>query len=160
MATLYEISGEMMMLMEMMEEDPNSEVIKDTLEGLGGELEQKAEGYCKAIAEYDHTADSLSMEIERLQAKKVAAERNAKRLKDALFMAMLHTNTPKIKGKLFSLSIRNNAVSLDKVPEKLPAKYLVPAEPKVDRKLLLSDVKAGIVVEGVTTKQTQSLMIK
>jgi len=49
---------------------------------------------------------------------------------------------------------------LDQVPERLPEKYLIPQEPKIDRKQLLADVKTGVVVDGVTTKRTQSLIIK
>ena len=50
MSTLYEIKDELQEIMLMMDEDPDNEVIVDTLEALKGELEVKAEGYCKVIA--------------------------------------------------------------------------------------------------------------
>lgn len=160
MNTLYQIKDELQELMLMMDEDPDNEVIADTLEALRGELEIKAEGYCKAIAEYEHRAAAIKKEIDRLDERKTVAENNAKKLKDALFDAMKVTGNEKIRGDLFYLYIKNNAESLDQVPEKLPDKYLIPQPSKVDRKQLLKDIKAGVQVDGVTTKRTQSLIIK
>ena len=160
MSNLYEIKDELQEIMLMMDEDPDNEVIVDTLEALKGELEVKAEGYCKVIAEYEHRAAAIKEEIDRLTKRKDTAENNAKRLKKALFDAMKVTGNEKIRGDLFYLYIKNNAESLDQVPEKLPDKYLIPQPSKVDRKQLLADVKAGVQVDGVTTKRTQSLIIK
>ena len=160
MSTIYEITDDVLALMQMMEEDPENEVIKDTLEALSGELDIKAEGYCKAIAEYKAREAALDAAITDLTQKKQSVTGNIDRLKKALFDAMKATGKEKIKGILFYLYIKNNAESLDQVPEKLPEKYVVQQEPKIDRRQLLADVKSGIKVKGVTTKKTQSLIIK
>lgn len=160
MNTLFKIADEVTILKDMMEEDPENEVIKDTLEGLDGELEIKAEDYCKVIKEFAARAENLKKLIEELEAKKSSAEANADRLKKALFAAMKATGKEKIRGDIFYLYIKNNAESLDQVPDNLPDKYLIPQEPKVDKRTLLADVKAGTVIEGVTTKRTQCLVIK
>ncbi len=160
MSTIYEITDDVLALMQMMEEDPENEVIKDTLEALSGELDIKAEGYCKAIAEYKAREAALDAAIADLTQKRQSVSGNVDRLKKALFDAMKATGKEKIKGILFYLYIKNNAESLDQVPEKLPEKYVVPQEPKIDRRQLLADVKSGIKVDGVTTKKTQSLIIK
>ena len=48
MSTLYELTGQYMDLMEMAEEaDPD--VLRDTLEGIEGEIEDKADNYAKVI---------------------------------------------------------------------------------------------------------------
>lgn len=159
-STIYEITDDVLALMQMMEEDPENEVIKDTLEALNGELDVKAEDYCKVIAEFKAREAALASAIESLTQKKQSVTGNINRLKMALFNAMKVTGKEKIKGDLFYLYIKNNAESLDQVPEKLPEKYLVPQEPKVDRKQLLADIKSGVVVDGVTTKRTQCLIIK
>lgn len=160
MSTIYEITDDVLALMQMMEEDSDNEVIKDTLEALNGELDIKAESYCKVIAEFKAKEAALISAIESLTQKKQSVSGNIDRLKIALFGAMKATGKEKIKGDLFYLYIKNNAESLDSVPEKLPEKYMIPQEPKVDRKQLLADVKSGLVVDGVTTKRTQSLIIK
>lgn len=49
MSTLYEITGQYLELYKMMESADNLEmkVITDTLDGMDGELEEKADGYAK-----------------------------------------------------------------------------------------------------------------
>lgn len=160
MSTIYEITDDVLALMQMMEEDPDNEVIKDTLEALNGELDVKAESYCKVIAEFKAREEVLSSTIEKLTQKKQMVSSNINRLNKALFEAMQATGKERIRGDIFHLYIKKNALSLDQVPEKLPKKYLVPQEPKVDRKQLLADIKSGVKVKGVTTKTTQSLIIK
>lgn len=160
MSTIYEITDDVLALMQMMEEDPDNDVIRDTLEALNGELDVKAEGYCKVIAEFKAKEAALTSAIESLTQKKQSVSGNIDRLKKALQDAMTATGKTKIKGDLFYLYIKNNAESLDSVPEKLPAKYLIPQEPKIDRRQLLTDIKAGAIVDGVTTRRTQSLIIK
>lgn len=160
MSTLYEIKGELFELMQMMEEDPENPVIADTLEALKGELELKAEGYCKVIQEFLAQAARIKEEIARLKIREERAEKNAKKMKDALYAAMLDTDTQRIRGTLFTLYIKNNAESLDLIPDNLPDRYLINQDPVVNKKLLLADIKAGTKVEGVTTKRTQSLIIR
>lgn len=160
MSTIYEITDDVLALMQMMEEDPENEVIKDTLEALKGELDVKAESYCKVIAEFKAKEDALASAIDSLSQKKQSVTANIDRLKKALFESMKATGKEKIKGDLFYLYIKNNAESLDQLPEKLPEKYMVPQEPKVDKRQLLADIKSGVKVDGVTTKKTQSLIIK
>lgn len=160
MSTIYEITDDVLSLMQMMEEDPENEVIKDTLEALSGELDVKAENYCKVMAEFKAREEVLASTIEKLLQKKQSVSNNISRLNKALFDAMQATGKERIRGDIFHLYIKNNALSLDQVPEKLPKKYLVPQEPKIDRKQLLADIKSGVKVKGVTTKTTQSLIIK
>lgn len=160
MSTIYEITDDVLALMQMMEEDPENEVIKDTLEALKGELDVKAESYCKVIAEFKAKEDALASAIDSLSQKKQSVTANIARLKKALFESMKATGKEKIKGDLFYLYIKNNAESLDQLPEKLPEKYMVPQEPTIDRRQLLADIKSGVKVDGVTTKKTQSLIIK
>lgn len=160
MSTIYEITDDVLALIQMMEEDPENEVIKDTLEALSGELDVKAESYCKVIAEFKAKEDALASAIDSLSQKKQSVTANIDRLKKALFESMKATGKEKIKGDLFYLYIKNNAESLDQVPDKLPEKYMVPQEPKIDKRQLLADVKSGVKVDGVTTKKTQSLIIK
>ena len=51
MSTLYEITGDYLRLLEMLEEEEaiDSKTFADTLEGIEGELEDKADGYARVI---------------------------------------------------------------------------------------------------------------
>ena len=62
--TLREITGEMMQLMIMLEDEPDSDVLKDTLEGLSGELDTKAENYVYVIKEYEGQIENIKKEIQ------------------------------------------------------------------------------------------------
>lgn len=58
MSTLYEITGQYLELYEMMEsaDELEMKVIEDTLDGMDGELEEKAENYAIIMAELDADA--------------------------------------------------------------------------------------------------------
>lgn len=160
MSTLYELDNECMELMEMLEEDPGSEIVMDTLEALHGELDAKYEGYCKVIREMESRSKAIKEEIDRLDERKSVADNAVKKLRNALFQSMVLTGRKKIDGTIFKLLVKNNPVQLDQIPDSLPDDYMIPQEPKIDKKKLLADVKAGIDVPGVTLKQGQCLMIK
>ena len=69
----------------------------------------------------------------------------------------------KFKTDIHSYSISKNAPSLNILDAtKIPEKYMVVQEPKLDRKMLLADVKANPEeFKGIAeTKQTESLKIR
>ena len=60
MATLYELTGEFLQLMNMLEdEDCDEQCIMDTLESVEYEIEDKADGYAKIISYIRNTVDRL-----------------------------------------------------------------------------------------------------
>ena len=165
--TLREITGEMMQLMIMLEDEPDSDVLKDTLESLAGELDVKAESYVYVIKEYEGQIENIKKEIERLTARKKVAENAIERLKNALLYAMQTTGTKKCGGDLYTISVRNNTPQLGQLDENLiPEKYFnVITEKKLDKKTLLADVKVaekeGKHIDGVDgLRISQSLSIK
>ena len=165
--TLREITGELMQLMIMLEDEPDSEMLKDTLEGLSGELDVKAENYVYVIKEYEGQIENIKKEIERLTARKKVAENAIERLKNALLYAMQVTDTKKCGGKLYTISLRNNAPQLGQLDEsRIPEKYFNEVtEKKLDKKTLLADAKLaeknGKHIDGVDgLKVTQSITIK
>ena len=77
MATLYEIQGQFRTLMEMAQEcDLTQEDIKDTLEGLECELEEKADDYAKVICSLEGDVQAIDGEIKRLTGKKRTIQNN------------------------------------------------------------------------------------
>lgn len=110
MSSLYEISAEMQELIDWMNDpETDQEAIMDTLEGLQYELEQKAEGYCKVIRQFEADADMYKNEAARFSQKQFVAENNAKRLKEALKKAMVETgHEGGLNAGLFKLKIAGN----------------------------------------------------
>ena len=111
MANLYDITGDLLTLMDMLDE-VDDQVLKDTLEAVQGEYEIKLESYCKVIKNLEADIDALKNEAKRLIDKRKLLENNIDRLKKAMFDSMKTTGTTKIKGQLFSVSIQKNGGKL------------------------------------------------
>ena len=161
MATLYELTGQYRELLELAEsEELDKQLIADTLEGLDGEIEIKADGYAKVIRELEGKADLLKNEIERLSKRKSAIENNIKSMKEALQNAMFITGKTKFKTDLFNFIIQKNPPRLviDK-PEEVPEEYLIPQEPKIDTKAIKEILKQQ-ELPFARLEQSESLRIR
>ena len=102
MSTLYELTSDYTALLEMAE-DADEQALKDTLEGIEGAIEDKADGYAKVLRELDKDSAGLDAEIKRLQAKKTAIANATNRIRNNLQDAMIATGKTKFKTSLFSL---------------------------------------------------------
>ena len=110
MSTLYEKTGQYLQLLEMLEEEDNldDQVVKDTLEGIDGELEIKADGYARIIRELDAEAVKYEEEKKRLEERGNALRNRSRILKDHLYNSMKVTGKTKFKTDLFSFGIQKN----------------------------------------------------
>ena len=109
MAALYELTGEFLQLMDMLEdEECDEQCIMDTLESVEYEIEDKADGYAKIIKSLESNVDGLSKEADRLIARKKTYENRIKWLKQNLEMCMRTTGKRKFTTDLFSFNIQKN----------------------------------------------------
>jgi len=109
MAKLYELTGEFLELMEMLEDDDcDEQMIMDTLEGVDYEIEEKANGYAKIIKSLQSNVDGLKKEADRLTNRKSTYENRIKWLKQNLEMCMRSTGKKKFTTDLFSFNIQKN----------------------------------------------------
>jgi hypothetical protein len=89
--------------------DPDDEqVFLDTLEGLMGAVEAKADSYAAVISHMEAHEDLLQKEIDRLTAKKTAISNNKKRMKDSLQSAMIAMDQKTIKTDLHTFRVQKN----------------------------------------------------
>lgn len=110
MATLYELTGEMIELMDWMNDpETDDEAIKDTLDGLQYELEDKVEDYCKVIRQLEADADAYKAEADRFYQKVIICNNNVRRMKEAVMKAMIATGNEKgMNAGLFRLKVAGN----------------------------------------------------
>ena len=161
MATLYELTGQFRELLELIEQgEIDADLLADTLEGLEGEIEIKADGYAKVIRELEGQASMLKGEIDRLSDRKSSIENNIKAMKESLEMAMRATGKVKFKTDLFSFNIQKNPPRLviDK-PEEVPEEYLIPQEPKIDTSAIKEALKQQ-ELPFAHLEQSESLRIR
>ena len=161
MASLYQLTGEFLELLDMLEDGSDDEqVILDTLEGIDYEVEVKAENYAKIIKELEVKSKCIKEEIQRLTARAAALENKAKMLKTNLEQCMIATGKTKFKTDLFSFGIQNN-------PEKLvidneadvPDEFLIKQEPKINSKAIKERLKFSDLPYA-HLEQSESLRIR
>ena len=145
MSTLYELTEQYLALMEMAyDPEVDDQTFKDTMEGLWGEIEEKADGYAKIITSLKADEDALKAEEERLYARRKALENRRQRLMENLEANMREIGKTKFKTALFSFNIQKNGglqpLVIDWAVEDIPGRYLIPQPPVPDnvkiRKLL------------------------
>ena len=163
--TLYELTSEYLDLLAMLEDpDVDEELINDTLEALGGELEVKADGYARVMRQMDADAKAIKAEEERLANRRKSLENRSAALKGRLQQMMEITGKVKFKTELFSFGIQKNpaAVVMDEqYIENIPECYLIIQEPKIDKQKIKEDLKAGLDLEGIAhLEQSESLRIR
>lgn len=164
MAKLYEIKNEFSELLLMADEQGLSlDDIKDTMDGIEFEFEEKADSTAKMIKTLIADADSVKAEKDRLAKRETALRNSADNLKKYLETMMLEVKKKKFKTTLFSFNIQKNPKTVKvEVEELLPKKYLIKQPDKVNRKQLLDDLKAGVLEENENMRlvQTESLRIR
>lgn len=158
---LYEITGALLELLEMAtEQDLDQQAINDTMECVEFEFEEKADGYAKVIKALEGDVDSIDKEIKRLTERKNTVKNNIASIKKNLENAMLVTGKTKFKTLLFNFGIQKNPASVVIDDEtKIPKEYLVPQEPKLDKKSIAAYLKENDA-EWAHLVQTKSLRIR
>ncbi len=163
MASLYELSGDYAKfseLMEMEELEPEmQEALEEALDNLGEDIEIKLENYAKIIKNFESDIAGLKAEEERLNKKRKTLENSIKNMKQRMTEAMIQTGKVDIKGELFKFKVQANppSVIMDAFRiEDVPKKYLIAQDPKIDKKKLAEDLKAGVELEGVAHLQVSS----
>lgn len=164
MAALYELVGDYKQLLDMLEDpDEERESIIDTLEGISGEIDDKAENIGKLIRTLTAEAAALKAEEERLHNRRQSAENRAAYLKEYLFNAMRETGKSKIKTALFSFTIQKNPASvvLDVPAGSLPTEFLTPREPSVDKAAIRKAIESGRDLAGYAhLERSESLRVR
>lgn len=160
--TLYEIKEQYKIIDKFIEdENIGREAFKEALNQIEGSLEDKAENYVKVIRNYLGEAEAIKNEEKRLYERRKALENHADRIKTTLDETLRELNIKDMKAGIFSIKYQNNPPSLEVIDlDSIPEIYKLPQEIKVDKKAILQDIKAGLIVGGVEVKILESLRIR
>ena len=126
------------------------------------DLSEKAENIAKWIKNLEAERDAFKKESDRLASKAKSFDNKASSLKRYLQDSLEVAGIDKVKGELFTVSLQNNAMSLDiESIEHIPAEFKRTPEPVVNKRELLKYIKeTGEIFEGVEVKQTRSVRIR
>lgn len=160
MATLYELTGQYLELLDMAA-DADPQTFADTLEGIEGEIEDKADGYAKVIQSLNGDVMAIQAEIIRLSGRKATLEANISRMKEHLQKAMELTGRRQIKTLEFSMWIQKNPPVVQVIDEKqVPKQFWKQPAPVLDKTELKKYLKENGRQEYAELVQNTSLRIK
>lgn len=147
--------------LEQAETPEEIEACSIALDGIEFSFDEKVENIVKMIRNMEADAKAYKEEEARFKAKKQSVENKIKNLKDYVFDSMEYLGKEKIQADLFTVSIRNNAPSVEILDESaIPEDYFIPQPAKFDKISIKNAIKSGEVVAGAELVRKRSLQIK
>jgi hypothetical protein len=165
MTALYEIAAEYRdAATKLAELDLDAQTIADTLEGLSGDLETKAQNVAFFVRNLEATAAAIKQAEADMAARRKAMENRADGLKRYIFESMTVAGIEKIECPHFRLAIKNNPAAVDVFePGLVPASFMrtpEPPPPAPDKTAIKEALKAGQDVPGARLTSGRRLEIK
>ena len=113
MSSLFQITSDMQTLYDMLT-DPDADVqaVRDTLDGMMGELEVKASGYIAVLEQMDMEQKKAEEMYKFFKEKADARKNGIKRMKDAIKWAMINLNLDKIEAGNYTIKLQANGGKL------------------------------------------------
>lgn len=166
---LYEITDVYLDFLNKVEnEEIPQEAIEDTLEGLTGLFEDKADAIACYMKNLKAEAEAIKAEETALAERRKVKENSIARLKETLFRQMIETGIEKVETPRNKISLRNNAPSVFISDEYNFIEWakaghedlLIYKEPAVNKTAIKDALKAGIEVQGAELRVNRSLTMK
>jgi hypothetical protein len=161
MATLYELTENMLKLQQLFDdEEIDEQTFQNTMECLQMDIEEKADGYARVIRNMESVAAAIEAEQKRLRTRKEKIEKRIEAMKENLKYSLQILGIKKIQTDLFTVSIALNPpkVVIDD-ESKIPKDYIY-MEPKIDRTAIKTALQSGIEVPACRLERGESLRIK
>ncbi len=156
---LYELTANAAYLQNLLEEgDIDEEIYRDSMESLM--LDDKVESVCMVIRNLEAQSAAFKEEEQRLAKKRTTLDNGVKRLKESLLNLLETTKSKKLNAGLFTVSLgtSSSVKLLDEAA--LPACYLTPQPPKVDKTAIGAALRAGQEVPGAELEKSSHVRIK
>jgi hypothetical protein len=164
---LFELAAQYRQLLELAgcEEIP-PEIIRDTLDGLTGELDAKAINVAKFILSLEAQAQAVSEAATSMAARAQRIQNRAESIRAYLLFQLQSSKKLKIEAPELIVAVRKNPPALGlREDAKIPAMFMKtpepapPPQPYPDKRAILKALQAGQKIEGAWIKQGQRLEI-
>lgn len=164
MTTLFELAAEYRAISDKLHDtEMDDQTIADTLEGFGGDLQDKAVNVAKFFRNIEADADKIEEAANQMLARAKMLRGRSASLKQYLHTSMEHSGISKIECPWFVISIKQNpeAVTVDDETS-VPRDYFkeIPATFKLDKTLVKQAIKDGHNVPGCHLSRGTRLEIK
>lgn len=164
MTALYQLVAQYRELQQIDAEDIDEQTLKDTLEGLEGELTVKATNVAMLALNLATFAENIEDAAKRMKDRAARVKRRSDQVQSYLKTMMDAAQITKIEAPEFTLSIKKNPHSLMIAPGvTIPDEFMVKPEappPHPDNAALKTALKAGRVIDGCRLDQGTRLEIK
>ncbi|KFE41939.1 siphovirus Gp157 family protein [Staphylococcus agnetis] len=161
MRNLFQLSTSYQQVLDLIEQGMDPSDLKDTLDSIEVELNVKFDNTIGLKRSVDADVDAIDKEIKRLQGLKQQKQNFSERLKSYLQEMLDIQGLQKFRTSTNYIYKRKNAPSVHITDEKLIGNdYWVSQAPKLNKKQIKDDIKAGVTVEGVELRDSESLVIK
>ncbi len=148
---------------QLAELDIDEQTLADTLEGLSGELEVKAQNVALMVRSLEADAAACKQWAKDAAERAKAIDARAERLRQYLADNLAACGIEKVNGPGIALSFRASSVVVIDGEDLIPAAFMcqkpAPA-PKPDKAAIAAAIKAGQDVPGAHIEQRRSLQIK
>lgn len=168
MSALYEIVAQYRSLETLdASDDLPADVIRDTLEGLTGELTVKATNVARYILNVESMADAVDGAAKQMKARAERMRKRADSIREYLRVNMQGAGITKIEATEFVLALKKNppAVIIDNeaaIPDafKVTPEPPPPPLPRPDKALIKKGIQSGLTIAGCHLEQAERLEIK
>lgn len=163
--SLYQLSGNYLQALDILTDPDNdlpSNAIADTLEALGGELEDKVINVAKFLRNMEAIAEAIKAAEADMSKRRKGLENRVQWFKDYLKGSMEQTGISKIECPYFKLSIQKNPVAVnvydeDAVPQQFKIAVTIW---RVDKAAIKIAISNGQAIAGAELVNGTRLVIK
>ena len=165
MTSLYDIAAEYRQTADKLADlDLDEQTIADTLEGMSGALEVKAQNVVMFARNLEATATAIKEAETAMAARRKAIEHRAAGLRRYALSAMQVAGVQSIECPYFKLSVRKNPTAVEVFDAaQIPAQFMrtpEPPPPAPDKKAITEAIKAGQEVPGARLVSGERLEVR
>jgi len=164
MASLYEITTAFSTdAAKLSELDLDEQTLADTLDGLQGDLQLKAQNTAMVVRNLEALAYAIEDAEERMAQRRKAVENRAEAIRHYILRCMQAGNILKIESPHMRISRRNNPphVVVDAASQVPACYWRIPPVPQVeiDKAAIKTAIKEGKEVPGTHLEQSERVQI-